>query len=94
MPTVNAANGQLNGSGDRLAAVGGRHRPQGGGNAPLKATKPSARFHPADGVALLDLGCSKTMTIASVSVMMMITITTPRGVTIGSGFRMASGGAT
>jgi hypothetical protein len=34
------------------------------------------------------------MTIASVSVMMMITITTPRGVTIGSGFRMATGGAT
>jgi hypothetical protein len=52
------------------------------------------RFHPAAGVFLLDLGCSKIMTIASVSVMMMITITTPRGVTIGSGFRMARGGAT
>jgi hypothetical protein len=34
------------------------------------------------------------MTIASVSVMMMITITTPRGVTIGSGFRMMRDGAT
>jgi hypothetical protein len=55
--------------------------------------QPSARSHPADGVFLLDLGCSKIMTIASVSVMKMITITTPRGVTIGSGFRITGSGA-
>ena len=52
------------------------------------------RFHPAAGVFLLDLGCSKIMTIASVSVMKTITITTPRGVTIGCGFRMMRGRAT
>jgi hypothetical protein len=44
-------------------------------------------------VFLFDVGRSKNMTIVSVSVMTTITITTPRGVTIGSGFRTMGGGA-
>ncbi len=76
---------------------GGRHLAQRCRRAP-SPTPPvceaCCRFHPAAGVFLLDLGCSKIMTIASVSVMKMITITTPRGVTIGWGFRMMRGCAT
>ena len=76
---------------------GGRHLAQRCGRAPSPAPpicEACCRFHPAAGVFLLDLGCSKIMTIASVSVMKMITITTPRGVTIGWGFRMMRGRAT
>ncbi len=76
---------------------GGRHLAQRCRRAPLPTPpvyEACCRFHPAAGVFLLDLGCSKIMTIASVSVMKMITITMPRGVTIGSGFRTMRGGAT